>query len=189
MTISPTIIPEYKLGFVPFKDIFASIEVDLLNGLLMYDLLKDNKIDLRKKDTKQLLYHHIIHAICEEIIRIKKKYKIDICITYNSLFTEESEICSYLDCDQFYNQVIKILQNIQSKLYIPIYEVKEDITEDNKEYGEIIDIVKIIINKMARLSTQKISGFSKIEDFTKKYGLTFLNEQYFSLLSTKYLLI
>ena len=189
MTISPVIFPEYKLGLVKFEDIFKQIEVDLLNDINLYGLLKNNRIDLRKNDTKQLLYHHIIYNLCENIINIKKTYKIDVCIIYNKIIPENSEICQYIDCNKLYSQLSQVINNIQSKLYIPIYQVKLEINEDNKDIGEVIDILKIIITKVARMSTKKSEGFFKISDFTKKYGLKFLNEEYFSKLSTKYLLI
>jgi len=190
MITSPIIIYEHKLALVPFEDIFIHIEKNFLNDLLLYDLLKDNKIDLRKKDTKKLIYHHLIYNICEEIINIKRKYKVDVCITYNSIYKEsDSEICSYIDCNILYDQLIRTIKNIEKTLYITFYHLNENININNLESGEVIDILNLIITKMSRASTGKNVNFSKIRDFVKKFELTFLDEQYFRQINCHHLLI
>ena len=57
--------------FVDFSDIFKSqIETNILNDLDSYKLIKDNKININNRDVKRLLYHHIIHGLCEHVLSI-----------------------------------------------------------------------------------------------------------------------
>jgi hypothetical protein len=189
MKISPINLPADKVVLIKFEEIFQNIEKDLLNELLLYDLLKDNVLDLRKTDTKKILYHHVIYNICEIVIKYKKTYKSDVCIIYNNIFTNKNEICRYIDCDKLHNQLINILNKIKNNLYIPIFKVKHEITQNNLEYGEVIDIIRIIINTLATNSTKKNNNFLKTKEFVKKNGLIFLDETYFTKIQSHYLLI
>lgn len=189
MKISPIISYEHKLAFVYLKDIINQFDTDLINELNLYGLIKNNKINLSNTDTKRLLQHHLIYNVCESVIYIKKHHKTDVCILYNELLDSKSELKSYINEDSFNKLISSIIKKIQTNLYILFYQTELEINQNNLEYGEILDILNLIIMKMSTMATKKSLGFSKISQFSKKCGLKFLNEQYFNQLSTKYLLI
>lgn len=187
LTKNRILLDEHKLCFLSFENIFKRIEIQLLNDLNEYNLIKDDKIDLRNKDTKRCLYHNIIHTLCDTIIRYRKHYKCDIVIVYDTIFIDTSEICNFVDCQVLYKQLCSTLTRIQSILPINIIKSTDTIDKTYFNTGEGIELVNRLNDKLNK--SYKTKTFSKIYDFTVKFELTFLNENYFNKLSTKQLLL
>lgn len=179
---------QYRIIFLRFEDIFKSIEVNLINDLNEYNLIKDNIIDLRKSDTKRLIYHYIIKQTCDKIIYYKKTYKYDVVILYNSIFDENSEICKYIDCNKLYDQIIRLIKKIELNLPIIFYKTSTFSSEyfDN---GEGLDILKILTARLGKNATGKKANFSEIVKFAEKNQLIFLKSAYFSKLTANPLLV
>jgi len=187
MSKNSFVVDEHRLVLLSFENIFKRIELQLLNDLNEYSLIVNDRIDLRNQDTKRLLYHNLIHTICDTIIRYRQYYKRDIVILYDTIFTQDSEICKFIDCTVLYKQLCTCLSKIQTIL--PIHIVKCTDTVDNTflANGEGIDLLHTLTNDLNKPTKQKT--FKKINDFTVKYDLTFLNERYFNKLNTKLLLL
>jgi len=178
---------QYRLLFIKFEDIFKSIEIEILNNLNEYNLIKNNIIDLRNSDTKRLIYHYIIKQICDKIIYYKKKYSFDVIITYNNIFDEKSEICSFIDCNKLYDQIIRLIKKIESNLPIIFYKIP-NYDSSFFSLGEGLDILNILTERLGKNATGKKSNFFEITKFAEKNRLTFLKSSYFSKLTTNHLL-
>ena len=187
MTVNRILLDEHKLCLLSFENIFKRIEVQLLNDLNEYGLIKNDRIDLRNRDTKKFIYHNLIHTICDTVIRYKKQYKCDVAIVYDTIFTQESDICSFIDCTILHRQLSQCLKRIQSILPILILSSTDTIDKTYFTRGEGIEMALTIVHKYEKI--QRNTTFSKITDFTDKYELTFLSENYFNKLTTKHLLI
>ena len=186
MTRNRILINEHRLCLLSFENIFAKVEIPLLNDIHEYDLLKHGKLDLRNRDSKKLIYHHLIHTLCDTVIRYQKRYKFDVVIVYDNIFTESSQICDFLDCDVLYKQISAVLKKIQSILPVTICKCTDVIDSTYLQAGEGIDCINDIRCNVEKKS--RCTNFSKINDFTKQYELTFLNEKYFNKLNTKTIL-
>jgi len=186
--MSEILIPKYKICILQFEDIFQELEISLINDLERFGLIKNNSIDLRNTDTKKLMYHHIILNLCQKTISAKKLYKSDVIIVYNEIL-RNSEICKYVDCEKLYIQIKRIFTIIEKNLFIQIFHIsKKVLSSDFFENGFGLDSLKLIITTVEKFATEKRLDFSKIEDFTKKNGLTFLNREYFSEVNNRFTL-
>lgn len=181
------LVDEHRLCFISFENIFKRIEIQLLNDLNEYCLIKNNKIDLRNRDTKKFLYHNIIHTLSSTVIRYRNHYKCDVVVVYDTIFKHDSEICNFVDCNILYKQLSTILSKIQTILPINIIKNTDKIDKTYFNTGEGIELIQTLSSKIN--NSNKTKNFSKIYDFTVKYELTFLNENYFNKMTTKHLLI
>ena len=129
----------------------------------------------------------IIHNICDTVIRYRKRYKRDVVVVYDTIFTQSSEICNFIECDILYKKICTCLKKIQSILPVYIIKCTHDIDTNYFNTGEGVELSCLLTSTIENSYNTK--RFNKINDFTVKYELTFLNETYFNKLTTKYLLI
>jgi hypothetical protein len=178
---------QYRIIFLKFEDIFKSIEINILNDLNEYNLIKNNIIDLRNSDTKRLIYHYIIKQTCDKIIYYKSKYSFDVIITYNTIFDDKSEICSYIDCNKLYEQILRLIKKIESNLPIIFYKTP---TFDSSYFdnGEGLDTIKILTERLGKNATGKKANFLEISKFAEKNQLNFLKSSYFNKLTANHLM-
>lgn len=188
MSLSKIKNDQHRIIFLRFEDIFKSIEIDLINDLNEYNLIKNNIIDLRNSDTKRLIYHYIIKQTCDKIIYYKKTYKYDVVIVYNSIFDENSEICQYIDCEKLYDQIIRLIKKIESHLPIIFYKISS-FSSEYFDSGEGLDILNILTAKLSSNATGKKANFSEIVKFAEKNQLIFLKSTYFNKLTANPLLV
>jgi hypothetical protein len=183
------ILPIHNLKLVDFSDIFTSqIETNLLNDLDSYNLIKDHKININNRDVKRLLYHHIIHGLCEHVLSIKEEEKI--VIVYSTITEPTAHLHEYTsDLMTFLN---KFVIRISGMLPIKILQLDEKFDTINEimtlqtgECYEIINNAKILSEKF---DTESFT-FSKARYFAKKYGLDFLSNNYFKQIKHKQLIL
>ena len=182
-------LPLHNLKLVDFSDIFKSqIETNILNDLDSYKLIKDDKININNKDVKRLLYHHIIHGLCEHVLSIKEEEKIVIVYSTITEPTAHLHECTS-DFMVFLN---KFIDRVSKMLPIHILHVESnfDVIEDIMEMqgGECTEI----INKAKSLADTFDPGsftFTKARYFAKKYGLEYLSNNFFKQIQSKHLIL
>jgi len=173
-----------NMVLINFNFIFKQIEVDFINDLTEYNLIKDYKINFSKKDIKKLFYHHVIFGICEEIKNSPKHKKVLIIPPE----LKECEIFNYCDYDDFNKILLKLLQMLEKCLPFLIHFTSNDIfiaeITDSGESIEFINILSAMIDK----KESKTFTFERLKSFSKKWELTFLSKTYFNDVKTKLLL-
>ena len=178
-------IKEKQLVLIDFDEIMSSVEPDCINDLDSYGLVKDYFIDLSKSDVKKVLYHHLIHSICEEIKNNKDK-SIKVIVVPPKI-TEEHEIAQFCDLEKL-NKVIFVLMN-KLKAYLPFVIHQSDEFIFEKGLGEAkLDELTCILTQKAHDLENKTFTFEKMKKFARKFELTFLSKEYFNCIKTRLLL-
>ena len=62
---------QYNFRILNFNYLFKDIEINIINDLHTHHLLKD-RVDT---NARRFFYHHIIHGLCETLIKNKVKEK------------------------------------------------------------------------------------------------------------------
>lgn len=180
------ILDNKEIVLIDFNEYFKdNICIKIVNNL--HDHLILGKFN---KDTKRIMCHNIIHELCNLILSIKSKHK-KIILTKDNIV---SQLSNWYDDDiikEVNNHIYKCLDNINKNLPIPMLIVKNvSINElDDTNFwlsgsGKELDAM---IYSIKSKDYSKLN-FKNIKQYTKKLGLNFLNEQYFTSLKTKQLL-
>ena len=186
------LLEEKNICLIDFNDIFKSIETSFLNDIYDYDLMIDEQIPLTP-DTKKIFYHHVIHNLCEHIIKAPKDYRK---IIYAPLqINDQFEICNLCDCKKINKLFHALIKKLEKKLPVLIIFQQESLDFEflkNKCFwgdGKGIDFLNFLEVKCEKYENGLYNrNFSKIKEFTKKYELKFLNKNYFDNLKTKQIL-
>jgi hypothetical protein len=187
-----------KVGIttINFKKIFAVAQVKFINDCNTYGLLKNSampsnasgRINLKSKDTKRLLMHHIIYEVCEEILECKSKFKV--VIFYRPLEVNDTfEILQYCKVEELNSAILKVIKSMKKVLPIQIAIVDSAVSfhslkeEHSKGTGESIELVYKILCHMTAINM----SFEAVKKFVRKNKLTFLSKDYFNKVRTKQL--
>tara|TARA_R110002050_G_scaffold6130_7_gene25982 strand:+ start:11099 stop:11665 length:567 start_codon:yes stop_codon:yes gene_type:complete len=187
MTIA---LPLHNIRIINFDAIFKSyIQTDLLNELHEFGLIKDDSINIKHKDVKRLLYHHIIHGLCEHILALKCKERVVIFHYVNAL--PPGELRMYVDHDEYRDFINKFILRLTKMLPVKFIfgnssfnSTKQGI-KNTGEHAELVNTAKHIIDKF---NIGKYN-FNKIRYFAKKYGLQFLSNNFFKKVCNKQLIM
>ena len=178
---------QYNFRLLNFNYIFSrKIEVNIINDLHKFDLLKDRITSHAKK----FFYHHIIHTLCEELLNNKTKEKT--VIYFNNTQLDQFHIFKYFKEEDILKLLNTILLKVKKLLPLKIYLT--NISFDflihllSKNAGRGIETISSIRNYIDSVNIENYT-FAKVKTFTKKNDLVFLNKEYFNQLKTKQLLI
>jgi hypothetical protein len=188
MTIN---VPLHNIKLIDFSGIFKQhIEVELINELDEFKLIKDGKINIRNKHVKRLLYHYIIKGLCDYVLSVKGTSKI--IVIYSTTTPPTSQLNTYIDTmdiQYFFNRFIsKIIKMLPIKfLYTDstFNTIRASIRKSNGDCADIINNAKSIIDSF---DTSKYT-FTKARYFAKRYGLVYLSNNFFHQIKNKQLII
>ena len=177
---------ENTLLLINFDVLLTTIELNCLNELDKYGLIKDYKIKLSKYDTKKIIYHHVIHGLCEEICNNTHRYKKVIVIPPKIRdFHELTNFCDINDIQTFIN---KLINKVKTILPFIIFFSNDYIfeTDDINTYntGEFKDILNILSEECDTMANKSIN-FKQIKQLVSKFKLDFLSQEYFNSIKTK----
>ena len=177
----------YNLSLINCNKVVAGdISYNLVNDLAEYGLLGSK---FSKTDCKKLLYHHVIYEFCEAVLRDTNKKKH--VLFFNNTQLAESPLTEFYTEEEIIKQVSLILNKMRTMLPIKVYISRyslpyfDHLLKTKQGRGQMLlnDIQKDADKDFDRFT------FSKVKAFTKRYELTWLNNDYFNRLSTKFLLI
>ncbi len=183
-------LPIHNIRILDFNTIFTKyIEPNVLNDLHDYGLIKNDRINVKNKDVKKIMYHHIIYGLCDYVLRIRGKHRIVIYYCYRVI--PGKDLVHYTD----FNHVQTFLNKFVLKLIkmLPIKFMYEDVTfsvlrnsiKNDGSHAELINSANDIIENFD-VSTYT---FSKIRYFVKRYELHFLSNTFFQKLHNKQLIL
>lgn len=178
---------QYNFKLLNFNYIFArKIEVNLINDLHRFDLLKE-KIS---NHAKKFFYHHIIHSLCEELLN--NLYAEKAIVYFNNTQLEQLHIFKYFKEEDVLNTLNVVLAKI--KKLLPIRVFTTNISFDflthllSSNDGRGIETINNIRSYMDSINIENYT-FAQARSFTKKNDLVFLDKEYFNQLKIKQLLI
>jgi hypothetical protein len=159
--------------------------VDIVNDLYKLDLLKP-KITT---DVKRIMYHHVIHDICEFYLCSPLRKPV---VLFNNTQLEDCLIFQYFTEEDILGILTSVFAKIQKTLpircYLSKYSGKHLKYKSNSDDGKILNTLNLI-KEISNSPVKSDITFENIKKFTKKYGLIYLNQEYFTRLATKHLYI
>lgn len=175
-----------NLILINFHAILKEIETNCLNELNNFGLVTDFQINLSNRDTKKLIYHHIIHGLCEEV-RLTKTNSMK-AIVIPSLINDDHEMIKFCNPEDFELFIHNLLRKLQNMLPFVLYQSKEDIFGDEPvDSGSMQDII-CIITELCSIKDSKTFTYERMKKFASQFDLEFLSNDYFNCIKTKMLL-
>jgi hypothetical protein len=185
------ILPVHNIRMIEFSGIMkADIESKILDDLHSFNLIKGDLINIKHKDVKRIMYHHIIYELCVHVLAIKGKEQI--IIYHDTSLLPTRQINMFTDEDSLIEAINNIIQKIIKMLpvkflctNIPFKEFKHAAKLKEGLYHDILNNAKDI------LSNYDISKytFTSARGFAKRHGLEYLSNNFFQKIKTKQLLL
>ena len=160
----------YNIKITEFNNLFNNeIFINIVDTLSVYNLLEDNKIQLRKKESKNFIVHFVMYSVIK-LLRDSTANK-NIIVVQPSMFHNQ-ELETYCDINHFKNILHKILKDL--KKYYPcniiFLKTESDVTnpdvmtyvfnKSNKYINPSLKEIKsaIVLNNL-NTNNFKLSGF------------------------------
>ena len=185
------VVPSSNIKIIDFNSLFIKrIESTLLNDFESFGLIKNKSVNIRNKDVKKLIYHHVIYELCEYVLSVKGKEKI--IVLYSTLVSPGRDIKHFIseaDLQSFFNSfIVKIIKMLPIKIFecpCTFSKLKGDIKNKTGEGKELINSMESIIYKfdISRYT------FEKARSFAKRYELTYLSNNFFQKVKSKQLIL
>ena len=184
-------IPLHGIKLIDFSGIFTGhIETELINQLGELNLIKDDAVNIRNTHVKRLMYHHVIKGLCDYVLSLKGKDKILIVYSDKgditgdlSLLMEDNELQLFMD--KFIPRIIKMLPIKFMCTDITFKEMRSKIRKNNGDCADIVNNAKGVVNNFDISSYT----FTKARYFAKRYGLTYLSNNFFQQIRNKQLIM
>jgi len=177
---------QYNFRIINFNYLFRDIELNIINDLHKHGLLTERI----SSNAKKFFYHHIILGICESLLQNKIKEKSIIYFNNNQL--GNYQILKYFKEEDILNLLNVIFKQLKKLLPIKIFisTISFDFLTHllHKNDGRSTELINSIRAYLDTVSLENYT-FSKVKTFTKKFGLLFLNKDYFNQLKSKQLIL
>ena len=177
----------YNLSLVNCNRIFVKYASDsIVNDLHKFGLLEKSLTNIL---VRKIFHHYVIFNFCEAILKNKTDKKS--VLFFNNTQIEECSLSNYYNEEDIIKHISSIINRMNRilpvKTYISRYSIPyfKHLLEKQQGRGHMLlnDIQQNTSKDFAKYS------FNKAKQFAKRYELTWLNEEYFNYLSTKFLLI
>jgi len=179
--------PQYNFRILNFNFLFKEIETNIINDLHKFNFLEKSKIS---SNAKLFFYHHIIFGLCETLLNNKAKEKT--IIYFNSTQVGNFQLLKYFKEEDILKLLNSIFKTIKKMLPIKVFisSISFDFLSHllQKNDGRSVELINNIRAYLDSVSLENYT-FSSIKNFTKKFGLVFLNKNYFNQLKSKQLII
>jgi hypothetical protein len=178
-------LQRYNITLIDFNELFINeYSKDIFNNLQQYNLLEKN---LNNSDVKRIFYHGLIYGICETAL---KPYKGKPVLLFNINKLNKTSLSEIYDNKLLIDFLITFVLKLEEMLPVKICRVTIDFKNLSQQYtdSQIPLVLNMCLAHCLQINNKKYT-LQKIKVFTKKYGLTFLNNDYLQRLKTKHLLI
>ena len=187
MTIT---IPQHNIKIIDFSGLFRrKIESEILNDIHSYGLIKDDCINIKNKDVKKLIYHHVIYGLCDYILSLRGKERI--IVLYSTLVPPTKDLTKFIhidDCQAFFDGFIqKLIRMLPVKFLCANTTFSKVRVDIRKQNGNSIDHINQAKSIMDKFDVSKYT-FAKVRSFAKRYDLEFLSKTYFTKVKNKQLI-
>jgi len=177
----------YNLTVLDFNELFIKqYQIEILDHLYKFKLLEK---PLNNQDVRKIFYHCLIHGICETVLGYNKSKPL---LLYNNTQLDDCIIKEYYKEEELLEFFNAFFYKLDKMLPVRVYKSKFN-TVSLKNLIDIKDArASLAINGIVEKNKEyqhREYTFEKVKRFSKKYELTFLNNDYFNRLKTKQILI
>lgn len=176
---------QYNFKIIDFTSIIKEVSNFVLKDIEVYNLIEVTKLS---RDIKRLITHHTIHQVCE--VLLKKKNKVPYILFYSE-GSYSTELHKHFGADAvndyLNNLVSRMRQLLPVRIFVTSLSFNTIKIHIDCNSGEGIEFLTNIKNYSDNFDNVTFT-FSKIKNYAKRNGLTFLDEDYFNQLKTKQLL-
>ena len=185
-------LDNYGLYIVNFRDIFDECYKLIVDDLFMYEIHHDWNV--RRRDTKKIYYYHLIKGVCDYVLSVKTTNRIII------YYCEKDIRCDFAHCENMKTKragkkrdtredftlfMSRFLKHVKCTLPMKVFtnDVKFDtfVQYYNNNKGKYLDT----INQIRSLKEKKSFDLDKIKQFSRKFELNYLTNEYFNQLKVK----
>lgn len=175
-------------------EIVEQCQYSIISDLEMYGMLdKQRHININKIDTQRVFYFYILKNICDIVINSKTSARCVITFNDKCISDYSFDIINLYGVDQdkfcmFMTRLYKRMNNIlPTQFYIHQHQTHFNKLNDQTSPGEWRELMWDIEAQYEKKS-RRLFTFEKAKKFIDKYGLTYLNNEYFSKVKIKSLM-
>ncbi len=176
----------YNINLINCNEVFKKASDSIVDDLYKFDLLQKS---LNNTTVRRLFLHYTILHLCEAILKSKSNKKN--ILFFNNTQLNDVSLAKFHNESDIIKSICSVLRKVKVMLPVKVYisryslDYFHHLLESNQGKGYLL------LNEVRSTADHDNTRFtfSKIKQYTKKYGLTWLNEEYFNRLSTKFLLI
>jgi hypothetical protein len=172
-----------NLCLINFSDILCKCSVNIHDDLHRFNLLES--LSFQNKDSKKIIYHHIVHELCDAVVHHLTFNKI--VVIYNKDDISKFDLVKYIPKQRMVSFILTTISKIKKLLPIRIYEsdicfndINIILKNGNGERAELIFKLQQCVSK--------VTNFEKVKKFASRYDLTFLSKTFFNKIKTKNLM-
>ncbi len=176
-------LPSICFCLLDYRDILKSCESQIIDDLHQFHLL-DN-LNMSKNDVKKVMYHHVIHMLCESVMNVRTNNKV---IVYNNMDNLQLDLFKYSTRTQITNFLNTLTRKIKTLLPIKIYDHEDDydvFVDRCKESTAELRSRALLVDQFLKRQSEKKFDFEKVNKFASKFELTYLSQQYFNKMKIK----
>ena len=183
-------LDNYNLRIVNFQSIFTKAYSNIVDDLYMYDKFHDYNV--RSQDTKKIYYYHMIKQLCDDVMDMNTTNKIviyysekDVKCDFKQVTNKRTRVTKKDTRPEFVLFMSRFFKQI--KTIVPVRTFAGDVKFDtfiqyyNTNKGKYLET----INRIKTIKRSDRFNFSKFKQFTNKYKLVYLTEQYVNQLKVK----
>lgn len=183
-------VNHFNIRLIDLISVIQNCEIQIVKDLETYELVSNETINLRKSDVKTVFYYYILKHVCDIVIESRT---INKCVYfYNKECLDKSDLIVFsryaVDVDGFKGFVSTIIRKMNTILPNLFYMCNDsfcfdDLCNDIKT-GESSDVLNNIKSQLDKKHNKNFT-FENAKKFVKKFGLTYLDKQYFNKVKIK----
>jgi hypothetical protein len=180
-------LPAHNLRLINFNQLLIEdFQIGILNHLHTFKLLDKPLTNL---DVKKIMYHNLIHGMCESYknsccnrpVYIFNDTQLDDCLLKDHY--KEEDLLAFFN--SFFTKFEKMLPIPVIKSWFNTYSLNYMIGNND---ARAVLAINGCTSKLTEIKSKEYT-FQRIKRFSKKYDLTFLSNEYFNSIKTKQILI
>lgn len=183
-----------RITLIDGLSIIEQCQYEIISDLEMYEMLDNQRhININKTETQRVFYFYILKNICDIVMESNSSSRCVVILTDGCITEYSFDIISLygVDVDKFCSFMTRLFKRMNNILPTQFY-IQHDGTcfkqlENVSTPGEYREMINDILAQHDKKSRKSFT-FEKARKFINKYGLTYLNNEYFSKVKIKSLM-
>lgn len=181
-----------NIRFVDFMSVVQQMQHDIIADIDRFDLIVDGQININKNDVQRVFYFYILKKICDVVMSAEGGdrhvfiYNENCVCKYETIFNNDA-----LNVELFDKFLTRLVQRVDRILPTQFFICNDDTCFDelmnDTSSGEYRDFMSAVYSQQMK-KNNKTFTFEGARKFIKRYGLTYLDNEYFSKVKIKSLM-
>ena len=178
--------------FVDFISVVRHTQRDIVNDIDKYDLSVDGKININKNDIQRIFYFYILKCVCDVVMKSDSNERHVFVYNQNCVDVDNVDLHDRLsDVDAYRLFLSRLVNKVNNILPTQFYTRHDSVCFDqlmsNTKSGEYRDFLSDVYSQQMKFYNRSFT-FESAKKFIKRYGLTYLDDEYFSKVKIKSLM-